>query len=175
MLAMTRDNQLITGRLGLFYEGDMPALLGTGARFAMVIAGKDYLEGSGLPDLATPIADVGALVAALARYGFQTTASGPEGEANLFLRTASRLEIETARYILSQVAGDKDTVLIFYAGHGLYEAATEGAYWMPIDAKMGLPFSYLPASAITDPLLRIKAGSVLVLSPGTDTPEAMEG
>ena len=94
------------------------------------------------------------------------------------------MEIETAHYILSQVAGDKDRVLIFYAGHGLYEAATEGAYWMPIDGKMGLPFSYLPASAITDPLLRIKAGSVLVISDscysgamlrGTDTPEAMEG
>ncbi len=46
---MTRDNQLITGRLELFYEGDMQALLGIGARFAMVIAGQDYLEGSGLP------------------------------------------------------------------------------------------------------------------------------
>ena len=68
MLAMTRDNQPITGRLGLFYEGDMQALLGTGARFAMVIAGQDYLEESGLPDLATPIADAEALVVALALW-----------------------------------------------------------------------------------------------------------
>ncbi len=184
ILAMTRDNQPITSSVELFYEGDMQALLGTGARYAVVIANQDYPDGSGLPDLATPIADAEALVAALARYGFQTTAKTPQGDANLFLRNATRLEIETVLYTLSQVAGDKDTVLIFYAGHGLYEAATEGAYWMPADAKMGLPFSYLPAAAITDALLRIKAGSVLVISDscysgallrGTDTPEAIEG
>jgi uncharacterized caspase-like protein len=62
------------------------------------------------------------------------------------------------------VAGERDTVLIFYAGHGLYEAATDGAYWMPSDARAGLPFSYLPAAAITDAILRINAGKVLVIS-----------
>ncbi len=67
-------------------------------------------------------------------------------------------------YQIGRTAGAKDTVLIFYAGHGIYEQATQGAFWLPVDAKAGLPFSYLPAAAISDAILRIDAGNVLVIS-----------
>ena len=166
VLAMTRDNQPITHSFELFYEGDMQALLGNGARYAVLIANQDYPDGSGLSDLQTPIADAKALAEILTgRYGFQTTATLPDGQTvDLVLRDATRLQIETLLYQIGQIAGEKDSVLIFYAGHGLYEAATDGAFWLPADARMGLPFSYLPASAITDALLRIEAGSVLVIS-----------
>ncbi|HSF64014.1 MAG TPA: caspase family protein, partial [Paracoccaceae bacterium] len=99
------------------------------------------------------------------RYGFTTTATTPEGQAlDLFLPNATRLQIETALYQISRIAGAKDTVLIFYAGHGIYEQATQGAFWLPVDAQAGLPFSWLPAAAISDAILRIEAGNVLVIS-----------
>jgi hypothetical protein len=166
ILAMTRDNQPITHSFELYYEGDIQALLGTGSRFALIIANQDYAEGSGLPDLATPKGDAEALAQILrSKYGFMTEATAPDGSTqSLMLTDATRLDIETALFGLSQVAGERDTVLIFYAGHGLYEAATDGAYWMPSDARAGLPFSYLPAAAITDAILRINAGKVLVIS-----------
>ena len=166
VLAMTRDNQPITHSFELFFEGDMQALVGTGKRYALLIANQNYAAGSGLPVLATPLADATALAGILtARYGYQTTATTPEGtEISLFLQDATRLQIETALFQLSRIAGNRDSVLIFYAGHGVYEAATEGAFWLPVDASAGLPFSYLPAAAITDAILRIEAGNVLVIS-----------
>lgn len=166
VLAMTRDNQPVTHSFELFYEGDMQALLGTGARYALLIANQDYPAGSGLSPLATPIGDAEALARILRdRYGFQTEAVAPDGTpVPLFLRNAARVQIEMALYQLSRIAGAKDTVMIFYAGHGIYEQATQGAFWLPVDAQAGLPFSYLPAAAITDAILRIEAGSVLVIS-----------
>lgn len=166
VLAMTRDNQPVTHSFELFFEGDMAALLGDGTRYALLIANQDYAEGSGLARLATPLGDARALADILtARYGFTTTAITPEGEAlNLFLANATRLQIETALYQISRIAGAKDTVLIFYAGHGIYEQATQGAFWLPVDAQAGLPFSWLPAAAISDAILRIEAGNVLVIS-----------
>jgi hypothetical protein len=166
VLAMTRDNQPVTHSFELYFEGDMAALRGSGTRYALLIANQDYPEGSGLAPLETPIGDAEALAALLtADYGFVTEAVTPEGEAlPLFLRNAGRIEIETALYQISRIAGAQDTVLIFYAGHGIYEQATQGAFWLPVDARAGLPFSYLPAAAITDAILRIEAGSVLVIS-----------
>lgn len=166
VLAMTRDNRPLTHSFELYYEGDMQALLGNGTRYALIIANQDYPDGSGLADLATPVGDAQALADILRdRFGFVTEAVLPDGSAvPLMLTNAGRIDIEMALYTLSQVAGERDTVLIFYAGHGLYEPATDGAFWLPADAKMGLPFSYLPAAAITDAILRIDAGSVLVIS-----------
>ncbi|MCU0898907.1 MAG: caspase family protein [Cypionkella sp.] len=166
VLALTRDNQPITHSFELFFEGDMAALLGSGARYALLIANQDYAEGSGLARLATPIGDATALAQILTtRYGFATTATTPEGAPlDLFLKNATRLEIETALYQISRIAGARDTVLIFYAGHGIYEQATQGAFWLPVDAQAALPFSWLPAAAISDAILRIEAGNVLVIS-----------
>ena len=166
VLAMTRDNQPVTHSFELYYEGDMQALLGDGTRYALLIANQTYAEGSGIAPLATPHGDAEALAALLRdRYGFVTEARLPGGEVvDLFLKDATRLQIETALFQIGRVAGARDTVLIFYAGHGIYEQATQGAFWLPVDAQAGMPFTWLPASAITDAILRIEAGNVLVIS-----------
>ncbi len=93
VLAMTRDNQPITHSFELFFEGDMAALLGSGKRYAVLIANQNYAPDSGLPPLVTPIGDAGALAGVLTKhYGFQTEAVTLEGETvSLFLRDATRL------------------------------------------------------------------------------------
>ena len=166
VLAMTRDNQPVTHSIELFFEGDMKALLGDGTRYALLIANQTYAEGSGISRLATPHGDAEALAALLRdRYGFVTEARLPGGEVvDLFLKDATRLQIETALFQIGRLAGARDTVLIFYAGHGIYEQATQGAFWLPVDAQAGMPFTWLPASAISDAILRIEAGNVLVIS-----------
>lgn len=166
VLALTETNQPITTELELYFEGDMQALLGTGQRYALLIANEDYQEGSGIADLKTPIGDAKALADVLtADYGYVTTATSADGQPlNLFLQNPSRLEVETALYELGRIAGEKDSVLIFYAGHGIYEEATGKAYWLHSDAAMGRPFSWLSADAISDAILRINAGSLLVIS-----------
>ncbi|QYK41501.1 MAG: caspase family protein [Paracoccaceae bacterium] len=166
VLAMTRDNQPVTHSFELFFEGDMQALLGDGTRYALLIANQGYAEGSGISRLATPHGDADALAALLRdRYGFVTEAALPDGSRmDLFLKDATRLQIETALFQIGRVAGARDTVLIFYAGHGVYEQATQGAFWLPVDAQAGMPFTWLPAAAISDAILRIGAGNVLVIS-----------
>lgn len=166
VLAMTEANRPITAEIELFYEGDMQALLGTGQRYALLIANQDYAEGSGIVDLQTPVGDAAALAQVLtADYGYATTATGADGQPlNLILTNPTRLEVETALYELGRIAGEKDSVLIFYAGHGVYEEATGKAYWLHADAAMGRPFTWLSADAISDAIQRIDAGSLLLIS-----------
>jgi uncharacterized caspase-like protein len=65
---------------------------------------------------------------------------------------------------VSQVAGDNDTVLIYYAGHGIYEPMTTTAFWVPTDAVAGVPPTYLSASTISEAIARIQARKVLLIS-----------
>ncbi|CAN1490500.1 Caspase domain containing protein [Paracoccaceae bacterium] len=166
VLALTETNRPITADLELYYEGDMQALLGTGKRYALLIANEDYPKEAGLADLKTPLGDAEALEAVLtADFGYTTSATSADGQKlDLFLKNPTRLEVETALYELGRIAGEKDSVLIFYAGHGVYEEATGKAYWLHADAAMGRPFSWLSADAISDAILRINAGSLLVIS-----------
>ena len=166
VLALTETNRPITAALELYYEGDMQALLGTGQRYALLIANQDYPDDAGLADLKTPLGDAEALAAVLtADYGYTTTATSADGQPlDLFLKNPTRLEVETALYELGRIAGEKDSVLIFYAGHGIFEETTGKAYWLHADAAMGRPFSWLSADQISDAILRINAGSLLVIS-----------
>lgn len=186
IFAMTKDNRPVARTVELYFEGDMQALSGNGTRYALIISNQDYPEGSGLADLKTPHGDAEALAAVLRNnFGFVTEAEVDGAKVPLILRDATGLDIETALFSLSQIEGEKDTVLIFYAGHGLYEAATDKAYWLPADTKMGRPFSYLPATAITDALLRINANNILMISDscysgalmrsGQDLPQTVTG
>lgn len=166
VVALTRDNRQHRKVIEVSYAGDTKALLGEGRSYALMIANQTYPETSGMPPLATPFADVEAIAALLTqKYGFQTTATLPDGTAlPLILKDATRAQIETTLFQLSRVAGEKDRILIWYGGHGIYEQMTDTAFWVPADAVAGVPPSYLSASAISEALLRFQAGSVIVVS-----------
>lgn len=166
VLALTETNRPITTELELYYEGDIQALLGTGQRYALLIANQDYPEGSGIADLQTPIGDAQALADVLtADYGYVTRTTGADGQPlNLFLQNPTAHEVKLALWELSRIAGERDSVLIFYAGHGVYEEATGKANWLLADAVMGLPPSWLSSDTISDSIQRMNAGSVLLIS-----------
>lgn len=166
IIAITADNTPLLRSMEVTYGGDIAALAGSGTSYALIIANQDYAEGSGLNDLKTPVGDAAAIADLLTgRFGFVTTLALPGGgQRSLILTDATRIDIETALYDLSRVLGERDRLLVFYAGHGYYEVPTDEASWLPADAKANLPFTWLPASAITSALLRIQAGSILVIS-----------
>ncbi|MEX0283023.1 MAG: caspase family protein [Paracoccaceae bacterium] len=166
IVALTRDNQQHRKVLEFTFEGDAQALTGTGQRYAILIANQNYGASSGMPSLTTPFADIDAIGEELTgRFGFRTEADLPDGGLlPLVLRDASRSEIETLLFRMSQIAGEKDTVLIYYGGHGIYEQMTDTAFWVPSDAVAGVPPTYLSASSISEALLRLQAGNVLVVS-----------
>lgn len=165
LFAVTDENEAITRRFELFYEGDIRAVIGEGKRYAVLIANQDYADGSGIPDLQTPVGDAEALARVLTeRYGFTTEAPLPDGGTlNLFLRNASQRETGLLFDRLARIAGERDSVVVFYAGHGEYEERGT-AYWLPADALAGAYSTFVDAGDITRSLNRLSARNVLVIS-----------
>lgn len=177
IVAMTRDNRQHSKVIEVTYSGGQAARAGTGKRYALLIANQSYGGATGMPALSTPFADVDALAAVLTtRYGFVTAAALPDGGTlPLILKDATRAQIEAALFRLSQIAGADDQVLIYYGGHGVFEAVTGTAFWVPADAVAGVPPSYLSASGISEALLRLQAGSVVVISDSCYSGALMRG
>ncbi len=177
VVALTRDNRQHSKVVEITYSGDPSSLEGQGKRYALLIGNQTYGGATGMPPLATPIADVDALAEVLTRrYGFVTEAALPKGGVlPLVLKDATRGQIETALFQLSQIAGAADQVLIYYGGHGVFEQVTGTAFWVPSDAVAGVPPSYLSASGISEALLRLQAGSVIVISDSCYSGALMRG
>ena len=162
---LTADNEIhLMPPLELVYDGDVKKFETDGRRFALIIANKDYLPETGFASLQTPVADAEALQSVLAgRYGFETELRFSEGESlPLLLVDAGKDRIEDALYTLGQVAGENDTVLIYYAGHGVYDERTANAAWVPVDATR--PYNYLSGATITEHVQRIRARKVILIS-----------
>lgn len=166
VIALTRDNLLLQKSLDVVFAGDVNALKGAGKRYAVIIGNAAYGEATGFNALDTPVADADALETVLTgKYGFSTSVTLPSGQpASLSLRNASGRDTAMALYNVSQVAGDNDTVLIYYAGHGIYEPMTTTAFWVPTDAVAGVPPTYLSASTISEAIARIQARKVILIS-----------
>jgi hypothetical protein len=165
ILGLTGDDEVHTmPPLEVVFDGDLQKLKGEGRRYALIIANQNYLPATRMARLETPIADAEALRDILSsRYGFATELPLGSGETlPLLLVDAGKDQIEDALYTLSQVAGEQDTVLIYYAGHGVYDERTTSAYWVPVDAEK--PYNYLSGNAITEHVQRMMARSVILIS-----------
>ncbi len=139
---------------------------GAGRRYAVLIANQDYPQQSGVSRLVTPLADIAALADILGKnYGFELEMKRSNGDTvPLILTEAGSREVQLTLYELSQIATSEDSVLIYYAGHGIYEKRTGNAYWVLADAIAGVPPTFLSADAITDAITRFEATNVLVIS-----------
>src|SRR5690606_23386207 len=99
------------------------------------------------------------------KYGFETSLRSADGdETSLMLRNPTKRDIEVALHRVGKSVGKQDTVLIFYAGHGVFEPATSTAYWVPSDAEQGFEPSYLSAADISAAIQRMQAGNVILIS-----------
>lgn len=58
----------------------------------------------------------------------------------------------------------KANLVLYYSGHGEYDKFLEMGYWIPVDAKQGDYFKYIPNSTIRDFLSRIPTHHTLLLS-----------
>jgi len=175
--AVTADNRMLSRKLEVLFEGDRQALIGEGRRFAVIIANQTYGGATGMPNLTTPFADADAISAILTKsYGFVTDLPLGEGRTiPLVLKDPTKREIQAALHQLGKIAGSKDTVLIFYAGHGVYEELTSTAYWVPSDAERGFEPSYLSADDISAAIQRLQAGKVILISDSCYSGALMRG
>ena len=65
---------------------------------------------------------------------------------------------------LSSELTENDNLLIFYAGHGLWEEDTGLGYWLPSDARRENRAAWFPNSSLVDYLKAIKSKHTLLIS-----------
>lgn len=120
--------------------------------YALVIGNNDYKS---IPKLVSAIVDAKAVETLLAKeYGFRVTS----------LINANRNQM------LSELSGyrarlsERDSLLIYYAGHGVRDDDIQRGYWLPIDAEAKNPANWLSTTDIIDQVNGMKALHVLVIA-----------
>jgi hypothetical protein len=160
-----RDASLLSERRLLFGDDATEALLpAVGRRVALIIANDTYTDPA-YPKLATPIADGEAVAKALTEtFGYSLTLDLGNGkERGLFLRNATKSDIQKALFDLRKRLTATDQLVVYYAGHGEIDDE-ETAYWVPVDGEAGMDVTWLRAFDITDEMRRINAGAMLLVS-----------
>ncbi|HSF14371.1 MAG TPA: caspase family protein [Vicinamibacteria bacterium] len=123
-----------------------------GRYVALAIGNEAYQH---FPALQTPIEDAQAVLAVLEKsYGFETR----------FVENASRADIlDTVDETMSALSED-DSLLIFYAGHGVLDEESNEGYWLPVTAQPDRRSEWLSNSEIRNILRRSPAKHVLVIA-----------
>ncbi len=123
-----------------------------GHYFALVIGINNYQH---LPKLTTAAPDAQALAALLHnQYGFQTAV----------LVDATRDQITKALNDYRHNLDENASLLIYYAGHGIYDKEADKAYWLPVDADRDDTSRWIMADEITTEVKVIPARHVLIIS-----------
>jgi len=120
--------------------------------FALIIGNNKYQH---LKRLNTAINDAESIESVLRQsYGFQTK----------LLRDAGREQIVDAINEYRRKLDEQSYLLIYYAGHGLYDRSIDAAYWLPVDARPDSDTRWISADDVTRNIKGIAATHVLVIS-----------
>lgn len=110
---------------------------------ALLIGVNEYMDPS-ITQLDGPIADAGKLRDVLTRnYTF-------EEENITFLQNPTRTEIIETFDALQAKIDEDDNLLIFYAGHGVWDEDLKQGFWLPSDAKRTSKAAWLSNAMIRD-------------------------
>ena len=126
--------------------------LSTGKYRALVIGNEDYTSWT---NLETPIRDIEKVSQVLSKdYKFEVTK----------LENATRREMLEAIYNIGQNAEFNDHVLIYYAGHGIVDNATNEGYWIPSNADENFRPYWVSISEVKTALKSINSRHLLVMA-----------
>ncbi len=145
----TRGLDVLEARDALPEEG-----LGIAKYRAVMFSAQDYTPASGIPDLATPTRDVEAIGAVLReQYGF-TVEIVPDATEQAIIARLDALKRET---------NPDDAVIVYFAGHGLYDKAEDRGYWLPTDAVLDETSRWVSNDDVSAKLRAIPARHVLMI------------
>lgn len=126
--------------------------LETGKYFAVLIGNSKYDDWT---DLNTPIQDIAAIEAVLSdQYGFEVTS----------VANGDRRQILRAIYDVGNKAGFQDHVLVYYAGHGVVDRASEVAYWIPSDAGRDFAPDWVSADEVMNAFRTVSARHLMLVA-----------
>lgn len=122
---------------------------------ALIIANKNYRR---FPSLKTPFEDAREVEQVLrTKYGFQA------GNVTV-LRDATRADIYGRLSELRAKLTADDSLLIYYAGHGIIDPKTKRGYWLPVDADHDVETNWVSNEDITNYLQGMSARHILIVS-----------
>jgi len=128
------------------------ASINFGTYHALVIGNNDYRH---FPKLRTAVNDAKAMAVMLQdKYGFELQ----------LLLNATRADILRAISGYRRMLGQRDNLLIYYAGHGWLDKEADAGYWLPIDASPDNEINWVSNSYITSLLRAISAKHILVVA-----------
>jgi uncharacterized caspase-like protein len=121
-------------------------------RRALVIGNTEYASPmTSLPGTAKDAADISK---SLADQGFEVVS----------LADASREGTVRAFNNLIRTTGEDDSVIIYYAGHGHIHPGSASGYWLPADADVENPKTWISNTDISRMLTNIGAKQILLVS-----------
>lgn len=128
-----------------------------GTSYALIIGVQNYQD-KHITALDQPISDAQKLYDILNKqYRFE--------KANMvFLKDPDRKKVFQAFQDLKGKITDKDSLLIFYAGHGYWDEDMKQGYWLPVNAAPEDPSEWIPNSTIRDYVRGIKARHTLLIA-----------
>jgi hypothetical protein len=128
-----------------------------GKYYALIIGISNYQDPL-INELDKPIKDAELFYNTLtARYTFDT-------ENVKFLKNATMADIVSALDYFAKTVKPVDNFLIFYAGHGVWNATSEIGYWLPTDARKNSTLNWFRNSALRDYLREINSKHTLLIT-----------
>ena len=88
----------------------------------------------------------------------------PENVIRLFNKQATRENILETFESLQDIITPNDNLLIYYAGHGYYDAGSHLGYWVPVGARQEKIPDYIRNSTIHDYLKTINSRHILLVA-----------
>jgi hypothetical protein len=132
---------------------------GFGTYYALLIGVSDYGDGA-ITDLdGLPTKDAQDLANVLiSKYNFKrqnVVILNNSPKANDIIKEFSKLKKKVT---------DKDNLLVFYAGHGIYDEVNQIGAWLPSDADMEYELNLISNSQVVDYLKSIRSKHTLLVS-----------
>ncbi|OGW13960.1 MAG: hypothetical protein A3K09_01915 [Nitrospinae bacterium RIFCSPLOWO2_12_FULL_47_7] len=120
--------------------------------YALIIGNNNYKH---LPKLKTAVNDAQGVEKMLKnRYGFETK----------LLIDATRSDILDSINEMREKVGERENLLIYYAGHGEFNKITDKGYWLPVDAQRDRTTNWIIADDITSNIKLIASRHILIVS-----------
>jgi tetratricopeptide (TPR) repeat protein len=128
--------------------------IGVGKYRAVLFSAQDYTGDSGIHDLESPNRDITEIGRVLdEQYGFEVQ----------LVTDATESAIISGLDALKVQAGPDDAVIVYFAGHGLYDEVEKRGFWLPVDAELTNTARWVSNDDVTAKLRAIPARHVLVL------------
>ncbi|MCF6359509.1 MAG: caspase family protein [Cyclobacteriaceae bacterium] len=119
---------------------------------------KYQFASTDLPNLDKPLQDASALQKVLIdKYSLTV-------ENSNLLENPTRAEVLSALEELSRKVTPKDNLLVFYAGHGVWDERLKVGYWLPSDSKINSKSNWLSNSTIRDYIAGINTKHTLLIT-----------